>query len=356
MSPEPPSRDDDWAALHAPETDAATLARIAQQHPEFAEAITRHPNCYPELRDWALAQQGVGRAAVQPTLARDAADAGNGVAAGATTGGGAATAPSTDRARPAGSPSKRSGVIVAAAAAGAIVLAGGAVWAATSLGAPASDQDQDQPMAVGDTPSPDPVSTRTLAGPPVYIGDELDWLTLADSEITHHFPAAGSVASRSDYGGIGESEGFGPTPAACVDWYGGDDWARVGVRIKTWDHGAMTVSQFPTGAEADGYFHGFVDNTALCASFTMGTQDAVASTVTVTPLASDATSVVARIAETGDYGGKSILVLVHEGNTDLEIRARDDGQPDAALRALRDAVADRALEARAQLTEKIGYR
>lgn len=48
--------------LHDRATDAATLARIAAAHPEFAAQIGRHPNAYPELRAWA-AQAGLSAAA-----------------------------------------------------------------------------------------------------------------------------------------------------------------------------------------------------------------------------------------------------------------------------------------------------
>lgn len=44
-----------WRELHEPGTDAATLAQIAADFPEFAEKIAAHPNCYAELRVWATA-------------------------------------------------------------------------------------------------------------------------------------------------------------------------------------------------------------------------------------------------------------------------------------------------------------
>lgn len=55
------TREAAWRALHDPATDAATLARIAAAHPEFAAQIGRHPNVYPDLRAWA-AQAGVAEA------------------------------------------------------------------------------------------------------------------------------------------------------------------------------------------------------------------------------------------------------------------------------------------------------
>lgn len=46
-------RDVAWAMLHDPATDAAALAEIAGAYPEFADAVGRHPNAYPELIAWS---------------------------------------------------------------------------------------------------------------------------------------------------------------------------------------------------------------------------------------------------------------------------------------------------------------
>lgn len=43
----------DWNALFAAETTADQLADIAERHPEFAQQIAQHPNCYDDLRAWA---------------------------------------------------------------------------------------------------------------------------------------------------------------------------------------------------------------------------------------------------------------------------------------------------------------
>lgn len=59
-APESDPRRGAWAALHDPRTDAVTLAAIAGAYPEFAEAIARHPNAYPALREWATAHIGAG--------------------------------------------------------------------------------------------------------------------------------------------------------------------------------------------------------------------------------------------------------------------------------------------------------
>ena len=59
-------RDDAWAAVHNPSTDAAALARIAQAYPEFGDAIARHPNCYDGLRDWLAALPAPGAQSPEP--------------------------------------------------------------------------------------------------------------------------------------------------------------------------------------------------------------------------------------------------------------------------------------------------
>lgn len=52
----PMHRDRAWQLLHEPQTEAAVLAHIATQYPEFAGAIAQHPNCYDALRAWAEVQ------------------------------------------------------------------------------------------------------------------------------------------------------------------------------------------------------------------------------------------------------------------------------------------------------------
>lgn len=46
-------RDGAWRMLQDPATDAAALAEIAGAYPEFAEAVGKHPNAYPELIAWS---------------------------------------------------------------------------------------------------------------------------------------------------------------------------------------------------------------------------------------------------------------------------------------------------------------
>ena len=74
-----------WAALHQPTTDAQTLAQIAANYPEFAEAIGAHPNAYPELREWATSTLHAARAASAASLVE--------VSSGATVSAGTGTSP-----------------------------------------------------------------------------------------------------------------------------------------------------------------------------------------------------------------------------------------------------------------------
>ena len=55
------------AELDDPATPAARLSEIAAQHPTLAAEIARHPNIYPELRDWL--QQHGSTAQAEPVVA-----------------------------------------------------------------------------------------------------------------------------------------------------------------------------------------------------------------------------------------------------------------------------------------------
>lgn len=61
-------RTQDWLALQNPATTPVELARIAQDHPEFAQAVADHPNAYPGLKAQALqiAAQYAGRITAPP--------------------------------------------------------------------------------------------------------------------------------------------------------------------------------------------------------------------------------------------------------------------------------------------------
>lgn len=59
---------DPRAELNDPNTPAARLAELAQQHPEFGAAISAHPNVYPELQGW-IAQYVLPTVPQQPLAA-----------------------------------------------------------------------------------------------------------------------------------------------------------------------------------------------------------------------------------------------------------------------------------------------
>lgn len=52
-------RDEAWAAVHDPITDAGTLAEVAHAYPEFGAVIERHPNSYEGLNDWLRESRAV---------------------------------------------------------------------------------------------------------------------------------------------------------------------------------------------------------------------------------------------------------------------------------------------------------
>ncbi len=316
-------REQAWAAVHDPATDAAALAAIARRHPEFAEAIARHPNCYPELAAWAGAVTA-GRGGPAP--------AGRGV--------------------------PKAAWWIAGAGSLAVILAGG-VWAFAALGgAPGEpgNRADDAPASASA-----PAGERTLAGPPVYVGDELAWLMLDDDGIRALFTGVGEIERDAVFGGIGEREGAMTDPAVCDAWAFDAQWALVGVRSAGWTGGRATTFQFPTGAEAEEYFASYADTAASCAQYTSGMfgSDPAAtpySSTTVEVVDQDDVSLTARVAETGDYGGESFVALRLEGNVVLSVHADVTSLADASGAAVADALAQAATTARERLTEEIGYR
>lgn len=336
-------REQAWAALHDPATDAAALADIARRHPEFAAAIGAHPNCYPELAAWAreaAAVQSLSEAHAQPHIVPVAS---------------AAQEPRS--AAPRRGLSKSAWWI--AAAGSAIVLIAGGAWAVIAFaGAPGAQTD-----SVGDAPAsaPAPAGERTLAGPPVYVGDELEWLTLDDDSIRTLFTGVDQIERDAVFGGIGEREGAMTDPAVCDPWAFDAQWALVGVRGAGWTGGRVSTLQFPTGAEAEEYFASYADTAAPCAQYTSGMfgSDPSAtpySSTTVEILSQDEASLAARVVESGDYGGDRLVALRLEGNVVLSVAVDAASLADASGRGVSDALADAAETARARLTEEIGYR
>lgn len=317
-----------WAAAHDPSTDAATLAAIVTEFPEFGDAVARHPRCYPELRAWVAAL------------------------------------PAAVRADPA--PARRPGrvVIVAAIAAGVLVLGGGAAWAALAILTPTGAA----PVAGGGSsaasPEPAPASERTLAGPPVYIGDELSWFLLSDEQVSRFFGKAEVTSRRSTLSTVGETEGALADPEACNRIVWGDVYAQaVGIRTVSWfdghGEGGMAAQQFASGELASAYFHDYVDNLDLCASFRFTQNGTVLAEHTLKVAARGDDAVVledtVRTASSGATEVHGIAVGL-EGNV---VTAVQTGLPDGTFsdpQGLLTALTDLQQSARVRLADEIGYR
>ena len=334
------SRDAAWHALHDPTTSAESLAAIAAEYPEFAEQILQHPNCYDGLRTWLaeLDEPVPVASAPEKHVAAETTSAPAPVA----------SAPGARRGLP------RSAVIAASVA--SVVLLGGGAWAAVAIlnTAPSTGPSVADPAT---SPSPVADSPRQLDGPPVYVGDELDWFTLDDSTIQALFPGAANIERVAEFGGIGESEGIMTDPRACDPWLRGDDWAIVGVRTARWDGGRITVRQFPTGEEAATHYERFAGTTDDCATFSIvAYPDELLGTTTVSVLASDDRGVAAHVVDSMGYNGDHVEVLLQEGNVVLSAFVDVSQVADQSGQAVLDALAAKSAEARQLLTERIGYR
>ncbi|GAB3156930.1 hypothetical protein GCM10027058_31450 [Microbacterium neimengense] len=365
-------REQAWAAVHDPATDAAALADIARRHPEFAAAIGAHPNCYPELAAWAreaaaVQVQSLSEAHAQPHIVpvaspvqapRSSASRMPGADAAPTAA--PASRPELPGAHPA---APRRGLSktawwIAAAGSGVVLVACGA-WAVVAFaGSPGAQTDSavDVPAS-----APTPAGERTLAGPPVYVGDELAWLTLDDDSIRTLFTGVDQIERDAVFGGIGEREGAMTDPAICDPWAFDAQWAIVGLRSAAWGSGRASTLQFPTGVEAEEYFASYADSAAPCAQYTSGMfgSDPSAtpySSTTVEVMSQDDASLAARVVESGDYGGDRLVALRLEGNVVLSVAVDIASLSDASGSGVNNALADAAEAARARLTDEIGYR
>lgn len=320
-------RDAAWRRLHDPSTSAADLAAIARAHPEFADAIARHPHCYDDLRAWADA--------VRPKAPVEG-----------------------DRA----STRPRRGWIVAAAVAGAVVLGG----AGTALAAVLSTAAPSAPSAEADAPVPDAASApsvlgeRRLDGPPVYIGDELEMFLLDGAELAPFVPAAAAGKASSALRVLGESEGASALPEVCGAWLLPDEGAVVGSRSWKWNGSgytvdAMTVRQFPTPEFAADWFSDFADHTDECARFEFGQIGTSSIEWQLSVLARAGESVVVAVLEGAEGFGPRTVAVGHDGNVVLTIDAQGTIPAEDAQR-LADLLAARIERAHEALTEKIGYR
>ncbi len=355
-------RDAAWARLHDPATDVAELARIAAGYPEFADAVARHPNAYPELIAWA-------RQAVAPAVGGEAAEVGATTAVGSVAVGGAATAgtagtvtPGTSAAEAVAGPAASGArvprwAIVSAIAVGAVLVLGGAGWAAVALLPTSGSGSTD----AGQSDAAQPAPGRTLAGDPVYVGDELEWFLPDATEVSTLSPGASGLATDASYLTEGESAGADADKEECLRWIITDDNGIVGTRRSSWTVGAdaetvatWTALQFPTLAQADAYYRSFADELAGCDQFQMLSGSTVYRTISL-DLAAGATDDDVFVVTQSDDDGTSVRAFASEGNVVVVVSVPDGsvtGDPDAYATVLRDTIT----QARAQLTEEIGYR
>lgn len=320
------AREAAWRRLHDPTTPADDLAEIAHAHPEFADAIGRHPNCYPELRAWA-------------NLAE-------------------AQLPAADTAPPAGG--KRRWLALAVVGGVTLAAAGGVALAAV-LSPPAAQapplQDVTTPTA---TPSATALGERRLSGPPVYIGDELSMFLPEASELAALIPAAASGQLASVLKVVGESEGASALPEACGPWMLPDEGAVVGSRSLNWNDlgytgDSATVRQFPTPELAGGWFANFADHTDECVRFEFGQIGYSSASHDLAVVARAGSGVLVATLDAGSADKARTVLVGHDGNVVLTIDA-DGALADADAQRLADLVSARIDQARATLTEKIGYR
>lgn len=343
-----------WAALFEPATDGATLARIAEEHPEFAEAIAQHPNCYDGLREWLAAN-----AAPDADAARAPAHAGAEPFAREEAVTDAAAAPVANKRR-----SRKALLIGAVISAVVIVLGGGGVWAMMALMGGGGTSPGVASTPGGGVPS----SGRTLAGPPVYIGDELAWFLLDEDQVREFFPDAGEITDGDLLVENGESEGAHTDPEVCIDWVIRSLQPVVGARTESWasgstgtQDGAMVIYQFPTADVANDFYRVYSDSVDACASFQMlsgeGTASGTPRTLNVAARSDAAVVVddVVRGSSSSDVDKTTRLVAL-EGNVVVMIDAPRGHVDIVDPEGLLAAVTARMADARARLTEEIGLR
>lgn len=313
-------RDVAWARLHDPATDAAALAEIAAAHPEFADAVARHPNAYPELIAWA------GQVSSQ------------------------------EPARPRRIP--RWALIGGAAAAGVLVL-GGAGWAAAALlpGLWGGGDASSSSGAAGAVPGP----TRTLAGDPVYVGDELEWFLLTPDQRAILSPGGSQTETDASYLTSGESEGAHTDVEQCIRWILTDENSIVGVRRATWQpNGTPTRAfwsafQFPADTHADAYYRSFADTVAGCGTFRLLSGTTAYRTIGL-ELAAGSTDGDTFVVRETDDGATTLRAFAREGNVVVAVSVPyyDSKTPDPNTYV--SVLTDLTTQARARLTDEIGYR
>lgn len=323
-------REEAWRRLHDPTTSAGDLAAIAGAHSEFADAVARHPNCYPELRVWAdeVQRSGVTPPERMSRWRRMSSRALVGVAVG--------------------------GLVLLGIGATAVAVA-----LATSQDAAPVAQGPSTPATSAATPDGD---ERRIDGPPIYIGDELAMFLLTPSELAPFVSAASAGQVSSELKVLGESEGASAVPVECGTWVLPDEGAVVGSRSLSWsDMGftrdSLTVRQFPTADFADAWFSGFADSAEECAQFEFGQIGYSSSPhdLAIVARSGEGDGVLVATLDAADTTEARTVLVGHDGNVVLTIDAGGALSSSDAQR-LADLVANRIEHARDTLTEKIGYR
>ncbi len=333
------TRDDAWRSVHDPATSAEQLAGIASQYPEFGDAIARHPNSYPALREWIATNTTL---AELPEVAPDADG-------------------------PPRSGKRQHRLILGGAAVALVALIGGGAWAVIA-GTSSSNDDRRADAPLITTAPAEVPGERVLDGPPVYVGDELGWLIFDETEVSAYFSGGQNFSSGSTVFTVGESEGVHTVPDTCWPWLFRDEGAVVGVRSLVWQSseigqdggGWFSARQFPDAAYATTQFDSYVDSVGACGDYNVNQYDVDViseNTLAVTAQSADGFVVEQRSVLLGT-GAVSVQTraVVLEGNVIITLDAThaEDTLPDGP--ALLAALENRVDQAHDQLTEKIGYR
>jgi len=239
-----------------------------------------------------------------------------------------------------------------------LVGTGVAVWALT--------QPQPTTASTDDGPA-DGIVVDAAEVPPLYTGDELEWLIPADDVLGALAGASGFEQTEAAYGGTGETEGIGANPEQCTMLVQEDFTDVVGQRFRRFStesgYGSVRVLQFGSPETAEAWITPHLDaaGDASCAAFEWGRfygdEDEVFQHYTHALLAddtaaaggADAQVVIERldVAESGEYDQDLITATMIYGNTItmLSVGFRDDTavEADAVVNALR-AQADEAHE------------
>lgn len=349
------AREAAWGALFDAGTSAAQLSEIAQACPEFAPWIEQHPNCYPALSAWL--RENAAEYLTEPDadpgaeyLAEPGADPSADHSAASCADPGASTSEVT-----AATPRRWSWKVLSVlAGAGVVVVAAATVWAVPIVLRQLSDAGITVPGMGGSQ-----TGARALAGPPVYVGDELDWFLLTDEQVKTLAPGATDIKRNAHFESVGETEGFHPSKDGC--WFG-DPYGSgsiVGVRVASWKGGSGPISsnevfQFPSTDVADKYFRDWVDTAKACPNFDMldaGNAIISKETTSVTGSPADDLVVISRTSKSDQGNDAYAYAFALEGNVILSLYGTESD-----AKRLADLARTQVTSARERLVEKIGYR